>query len=274
MTLLTLSPDQRVMALATVILIGSSNLALSSHIHVRWLDRRGLRAVPVHVVTLTGTICAATVLLGTNWIARPAPWSISQLPALTTVALTAGAALVVAGIAIPVDGLISRAVADRRRRTAGRSSAVVRSEAPRKVRPVGLAAQQAIGTNAGSSGVEHSWVPTARDTDLGVGPGWMIGAAVAEECVFRGVVLNLVAPPHSAVAPLGIGGVIITFALSHIFFGWGQVAAKLPLSIVATGATLVLGTVFAAIVGHVLFNWYVWRYRSVVVTTVAPGRSG
>jgi membrane protease YdiL (CAAX protease family) len=49
----------------------------------------------------------------------------------------------------------------------------------------------------------------------------------------------------------------LVFALSHIWFGWAQVLAKIPLSAIATLAALISGGVAAAIFAHVAYNCFV-----------------
>jgi uncharacterized membrane protein len=56
------------------------------------------------------------------------------------------------------------------------------------------------------------------------------------------------------------------FAVSHVFFGWGQVLSKLPLAALCTIAVLVTGTVLPAVIGHVIFNAWVWRYHRATPT--------
>lgn len=104
-----------------------------------------------------------------------------------------------------------------------------------------------------------TWVPRARDTDLRAGLLWLLASALLEECAFRGLVLHSALSGPGWVAVLAVPVVTVAFALSHIFFGWPQVAAKLPLSVLATAAVLLVGSVAAAALGHALFNAYAWR---------------
>jgi membrane protein YdbS with pleckstrin-like domain len=49
------------------------------------------------------------------------------------------------------------------------------------------------------------------------------------------------------------------FCAAHLHFGWAGAVAKLPLTVLALAAVLLLGTVWPAVVAHVLFNYRVWR---------------
>ena len=269
-------PELRTWLSVALALAGGSGLALASHLHVRWLDRRGVRMVPVHLAVLTVTAGLGLLLLGPGWL-----WHGPVL--LLPVAVLAGAAA--AALVIPGDGWITRTMA-RRPAVAPRPAARGSGEGAgaSRLRPVGLGGAGGAGGAGAASGAPghrggnrtsvrnvsggRSWTPTRRDTDLGLGLGWLLATAVAEEFVFRGVLLRLALQPHALLAQCAcVAAGVLAFALSHIFFGWGQVLAKLPLSVLATVATLLLGTVAAAALAHALFNWHVWRRR---VTTTAP----
>jgi membrane protease YdiL (CAAX protease family) len=91
--------------------------------------------------------------------------------------------------------------------------------------------------------------------------GAMVAIAVLEEILYRGLLLQLVAlSPSPALRALGAAFVVIMFCLSHVWFGWAQVAAKLPLSVGATAAVLLTGSVLPAIVAHVVLNVMAWRH--------------
>ena len=268
MRFLTLTPDQHAVVLASVLLAGCSGMPLSSHLHARWLKRRGVRAVPLHALTLATTVLLGTLLLGPGWIGPSAPgrWLGSSWLWWGVANLVAAAA--VFGVAVPLDTLVSRAVADRRRRIPAPQT-VRRAEGARRVRPTGLGSGRTTAALTSRSAGAGVWVPTARDTDLEVGLAWLLATALAEECAFRGLVLHSVLAGPGWAAALGVSTVVAAFALSHIFFGWGQVVAKLPLSAAATAAALLLGSASAAVLGHALFNAYAWHRRP-QVTASAP----
>ncbi|MFI1070132.1 type II CAAX prenyl endopeptidase Rce1 family protein [Streptomyces puniciscabiei] len=250
--------DARVWAMAWLALTAASGTTLASHLHVRRLDARGVRMVPVHVAVLAGTVGCGLLLLGPGWLWRPGPGG----PVRAVASLAAG--LLLGAVVVWADGWISRTAA-RRPPVAPRIPSAGEGAAPNRLRPVGLGSTMTPLRSAAHTGADRRWTPTRRDTDLNLALGWLLATAVAEECVFRGVLLNLALLPDAPVARVAaVAAAVAAFALSHAFFGWHQVLAKLPLSLLATLATLVLGTILAAAVGHALFNWHVWRHRPVV----------
>jgi Type II CAAX prenyl endopeptidase Rce1-like len=85
-----------------------------------------------------------------------------------------------------------------------------------------------------------------------------VSVGALEELIYRGFLVQaalLLAAPYAA--PV-LAATAAAYALSHIWFGWRHVAAKLPLSLLALGSTLALGTVLPALVAHVYFNARVW----------------
>jgi hypothetical protein len=101
-----------------------------------------------------------------------------------------------------------------------------------------------------------------------------LAIAVLEELLYRGILtdlaLSLPGWPLTAAALLGVA---LVFALSHINFGLEHVAAKAPLGVLAALSVLLLGTVWPAVVGHVLFNggiWRSWRHRPQLVAAGRP----
>lgn len=110
----------------------------------------------------------------------------------------------------------------------------------------------------GTSPVE--WTPTVRDAAVPTQLRWLLLAAVAEECVFRGVLTGAVLGVSWFPGRLaGLGAVMAMFCLSHLYFGWAQVAAKVPLAVLATVLVLVTGTIAGAVLAHVVVNTRVWR---------------
>lgn len=268
MPLLTLTRDQHAIVLAGVLLAGCSGMPLSSHLRARWLKRHGVRVVPAHVLTLATTVLLGSLLLGTGWVLPPAPggWLGSSWLWWGLANLVAAAA--VFGVAVPLDILISRAATNRRRRSPA-AHRVRQTEGARRVRPTGLGSGRTTATLTSRSAGAGAWIPTARDTDLAVGPAWLVASALVEELAFRGMVLHSVLAGPGWVDVLGASAVVALFALSHIFFGWEQVVAKLPLSMMATASVLLLGSVFAAAAGHALFNAYAWHRRPRVTASPA-----
>ena len=93
--------------------------------------------------------------------------------------------------------------------------------------------------------------PDAMPTSRGV-----VGLiAVLEELVFRGFLLSACLQVNStAGATVAIVGLVAAFGLSHIWFGWIHVLAKLPLGAIATIAVLWIGGVVVSVVAHLVFS--------------------
>src|SRR4051812_34998187 len=290
----TPTPDPRLWALAWLALTAASGTALASHVHVRWLDARGVRMVPVHLSVLAVTAGCGLLLLGPGWLwedeawrggpgggpggaargrgggGRGGPGAWPGGAAVWRAGLAAGAGLLLGYAVIRADAWITRTTAARRP-APRRGPAAGDGAAPARLRPVGLGGTVTPLRSADHAGADRRWTPTRRDTDLNLALSWLLATAVAEECVFRGVLLRLaVLPGTPAAQVLGVAGAVAAFALSHMFFGWHQVLAKLPLSVLATAATLTFGTILPAAVGHALFNWHVWRNRPVVAEQGVP----
>ncbi|GGX74254.1 CPBP family intramembrane glutamic endopeptidase [Streptomyces hiroshimensis] len=255
-----LTPDTRTYMWAALALCSASCLTLAAHLRTRWLAHRGVRFMPVHVCLMTVLTAAGIAALGPGGIATGPLW-----PGAAGLAAGAACGLLV----IWSDGAVTRWSAGRARArttTAGRGSARRPQEARvRSMRPVRAPGaspgdgprRRVMGIAKGRGG----YVPTAEDYRVGL--GWLLAVAVLEELVFRGVLLRMaLRPGHDGLRVAGVVGVVVMFALSHIFFGWAQVLAKLPLSVLATTATLITGSVWAAAVTHMVFNAYVWRRQT------------
>lgn len=105
----------------------------------------------------------------------------------------------------------------------------------------------------------------------------LIAVAALEEVIYRGLLVQVCwLIPNQALAALALAGTVAMFALTHVLFGWEQVLAKLPLGSLALLATLITGSVLAAVVAHVIVNVTIWRQRqqATVVLSASPGRYG
>ncbi|MFF7725405.1 CPBP family intramembrane glutamic endopeptidase [Streptomyces sp. NPDC008001] len=257
---LAAAAEARTYLWAALALCGASCLTLAAHLRTRWLARLGVRFMPVHVCVMTVLAAAGIAALGPRGIATGPLWPGAAGP-------VAGAACGL--LVIRSDAALTRWSAARARArpgTAARGSArrpqETRVRAVRPVRAPGASPgdgprRRVMGIAKGRGG----YVPTADDYRVGL--GWLLAVAVLEELVFRGVLLRMaLRPGNEGLRVAGIVGVVAMFALSHIFFGWAQVLAKLPLSVLATAATLVTGSVWAAAVTHMVFNAYVWRCQT------------
>jgi membrane protease YdiL (CAAX protease family) len=81
-----------------------------------------------------------------------------------------------------------------------------------------------------------------------------------EEIVYRGLLVQVCfLLPGAWWRGLALAATILFFCLSHLQFGWSQVAAKAPLALVAMAAALSTGSVLSAVAVHVVFNVEIWR---------------
>jgi hypothetical protein len=101
--------------------------------------------------------------------------------------------------------------------------------------------------------------------------GWWSLAAVLEEVLFRGVLVDLaLGLPWPALAGVCLAATAAVFALTHLQLGWGEVLAKLPLAVVTLAAALLLRSVLPAVIAHLWFNLQAWRASAVPVPAGAP----
>ncbi|MFF5207633.1 CPBP family intramembrane glutamic endopeptidase [Streptosporangium sp. NPDC000396] len=248
-------PDVRAYALTALALLSLSCLTLVAHLHTRWAWVRRLPLLGVHVLLMGTLVAAGGALLGPVAVVVPVPghpagwWGV---PAGAVLGAALGAAVVRADRAITTVGRGPRA-----------APAGPRPPRMTAARPAGFAASGAGTAERRRTGLvraRNDYAPTGAD--LRVRPELLVAVAVGEELVFRGVLTRLALLPGDAL--LAAGALAVTaavFACSHVFFGWVQVLAKTPLAVGACVATLLTGNILAAVVAHVAFNVWVWRYR-------------
>ncbi|MEZ0074778.1 CPBP family intramembrane glutamic endopeptidase [Planotetraspora sp. GP83] len=254
-------PDTRAYALTALALLSLSSLTLAAHLHTRWAWVRRLPLLGVHVLLMGALIAAGTVLLGPAAVVQPVPahpagwWGV---PA----GVLSGFALGL--VVIRVDRAITTAWRGRRATAASaRSSALAGPPRMTAARPAGFAASGTSVSERRRTGLvraRNDYAPTA--SDLQVRLELLVAVAVGEELVFRGMLTRLalsLADGRLAAAALAVAAAV--FSCSHVFFGWVQVLAKTPLAVAACAVTLLTGNVLAAIIAHVVFNVWVWRYR-------------
>lgn len=91
----------------------------------------------------------------------------------------------------------------------------------------------------------------------------LIAVAGLEEIIYRGLLVKACfLLPNSFLITGALVGTVMAFALSHIWYGWSHVFAKLPLGVLALLTAIGFGTVLPAIVAHMIFNRKVWIDRS------------
>ncbi|QEU93102.1 CPBP family intramembrane glutamic endopeptidase [Streptomyces kanamyceticus] len=260
MTSLIHTPELREPALAALTLCALSCLALASHLHVRFFDHRGMHTLQVYAAVLAVVAGCGLLVVGPRVLGSGVGWGLLVSPLL-------GAA--VAPLVAAADTLITRRLGRRAARSATRGGrAPATAPRARATRPVGQAARLAGASSATTT--KQQWTPSHRDTDVALPLGWLVAVGVLEECVFRGTLTGVALTQQGITARvLILLAATGAFALSHIFFGWAQVAAKLPLSVTALAITLVTGSVLGAVVTHALFNVRIWRYQNTVRGAVA-----
>lgn len=106
--------------------------------------------------------------------------------------------------------------------------------------------------------------PPRRDTQESpvrdYGATWLVVVAVLEEVIYRGLLVRacFLLPTVSWVVAALVASAVL-FALAHLRYGWTHVLAKLPLGALTLTAAVGLGTVWPAVVTHVVFNLKVLR---------------
>jgi hypothetical protein len=86
----------------------------------------------------------------------------------------------------------------------------------------------------------------------------LLGVAVLEEVLYRGVLVDLSLELPVAAAVACIAASVLAFAAAHVYWGWIEMLAKLPLGLAALAASLPFRVVLGAIAAHVVFNTRAW----------------
>jgi len=259
----TLTRSVRAYGLAILIVYGLSSFSLASELHQRLVARR--RSVSVFAVYCA--LLAATALCGavTVGVADLAPGSVLAWVASVPVGVAAGAA------ALRCDRAVMQRARRRRRGRAVRDAGPGRPrrlDAPRVAAPAWSGrrgARRSVGTHRFTRDLRFEG--DAATTSTGV----MAAVAVLEELIFRGFLLVVCLRLPDGLTALAILGLVTAFALSHIWFGWPQVVAKLPLGVIATACVLVVGGVVVAVVTHVVFNLKITARLQLIPRSGAPG---
>lgn len=84
-----------------------------------------------------------------------------------------------------------------------------------------------------------------------------IGTALTEELLFRGAVLHAVLGEYGALSAVLASGVI--FGLHHVAFGVNAIIAKIVAGFLWSLLVLLGGSIIAALVAHLFFQYLVWR---------------
>ncbi|CAL9535266.1 CPBP family intramembrane glutamic endopeptidase [Streptomyces sp. enrichment culture] len=264
--------DTRPLLTATVVVVGLASMTVAAHVHTRWAGLRRVPMLALHTCVCVLVVSGGVALLGAG-VLRPVggAWvpGLGSLPPGLLAGLLLGP--LVAYAATRADRSLTRWWG----RQAGHAVRDDRSVTQRsgQARPAGVALSAPTTRRTGLIEARNNFAPTSAD--LQVRLPLLLAVAVAEELVYRGVLTGLALRAGSGIAVVGaLLGVQLVFAVSHVFFGWGQVLSKLPLAGLCAGAVLLTGTVLPAVVGHALFNTWVWRYHRARPSAAGPARTG
>jgi MFS family permease len=245
--LLILTPEAHVYAVTALAICSAVCAPLAGYLQAWWPRAQPPRFLPVYVATMTLVAVLALLLL--------------RLPSLTRIswaalAVSVPVGLAAGGLAICCDSTTWRLLR-RRKRNRGRL------QGPR------------ISRNLSSPGAAGSdWLapaPFGREASPVSLLSLLIAVAALEEVLFRGVLVDLILVLSSpALVVVFLTLTVVCFALSHLYWGWGEVLAKSSLGALALVSVLALRTIAPAIIAHVLFNIWTWiraRTSDRLVTT-------
>jgi hypothetical protein len=253
----TLIPEAGSYGIAILVVLGLGSSALAADLRARWFVGTRVRIFHVYSAVLAFTslwgllVLDTSRLLGTSVLA----WGLA-LP----VGLAAGAIAKWSDRAI-LRSISRRSVLRRRRGYQGRTTAASTARSgprPSRATSVPFAGQPATRRELSLHRVGQRFERAFTLHDAGVWP--YVVAAALEEVVYRGFLVGVCfLLPGTVLIAFALAGTVVAFALTHIWFGWEHVAAKLPLGAATLVAALVLGTALPAIVAHVVFNVGVWK---------------
>ncbi len=247
-----LIPELRIYALAAVAICLVSCVALSAHVHARWLSARGVDFMSAHCVILAVVVAGASTVLTVRGVFGEV--------GVRTLWLAPFAAMG-GWLSVWADrSIVRRYLRQRdRKRNAGPGARELGRLTPqvRSVKGV-FGRKQSSARTVGAERMQERW--DAMPSGMRLRLPTILGIAALEELVFRGALFRLIG---------GVGGIATmaflivvvgsVFCLSHVFFGWVHVFAKAPLCAIATLLSLVAGGPLLAVVAHVYFNWTIWR---------------
>ncbi len=239
-----------------LILYGVGGSSLASHLHSRFLAAHGFDLLRVYGFIMALTTVWGSLLFSPLSVLGVSPWMwLGSLP------LGAASGYLSFRCSRSISRLNRRG---RGNATSARAKSVDRATAERTAR-VGVSPQRTLGIRKTSS-TFLSRVPLS--------PLSLLAIAVFEELIFRGFFVQVAWTLsgfgwQAAVLVLSV----LLFGLTHIFYGWIEVAAKLPLGALALLSVLAVNSTVPAIVAHVLFNWISYRaWRD--APRIAPAHGG
>jgi len=231
---------------------GLSSFSLAANIHSRWIGGGSTWLFRVYcgILGLTATWGILVIDVSWNFDATALDYVLS-LP----IGLSAGV------FAIWSDRTIIRAVNRRmktrnqRRPRQRRLASVAFQALPQRINPH----RPSLVIHYPRNRVRQNYYQVIADARH-VGLWLLLAIAVLEEFVYRGLFIGLCfLLPNGGFIAVALIGNMLAFSLSHVWFGWPHVLAKVPLSVTTTAATLAMGTILPAIIAHLLFNTMFWK---------------
>jgi membrane protease YdiL (CAAX protease family) len=245
------TPEVRCYALAALAVCGVSCTALAAHLHARWFAARHVEFLTVHAAVLAVIVAAAAGILAPAGVIGKPGWGVLWLSPLSAL----GGWLAVRG---------DRAIVRRYSRLRARNERAAGGAHLGRLTPQIRSVQAVFGRKQGSPRVvgaermQERWDPMPGGMRLRL--PWLLAVALLEELVFRGFLVQLLCSFSSVfVLVAGLIGVGLVFCLSHVFFGWAQVLAKVPLCVVATVLAVAAGSPLLAVIAHLYFNFMTWK---------------
>ena len=251
-----LTPTHDVTAFRLAILLACSlgAFTLAAELHLRWFRHRNSRVLSVYCAVLS--CCIA--------------WGAVDIPVGELLPETLRDFL----LSIPLGTVIGIASADCDRRILRRSHRNSVRDVRSWTRDGGKDGDRVAARNIVFVGnfrhdtarartaavVASQPAPTTEALNREFTPALAVLVAVLEELLHRGLLVEVASLLRSALA-LTICLVLLTaaFCLSHIWFGWAHVLAKVPLATMCLVSVLLTRHVTPAVVAHVCFNLIVVR---------------
>lgn len=247
MKLLTLTPDVHVYVVAVLAVYSLSCAPLTTYLQISWPTRGHPEFLPLYAAMM-GIV--ATLGLVTFDVPTVTERSVSRLALSIPVGLGAGI------MAIWSDATVRRLVQRRARRTRGSSS----RRPGRNPGSGNVRFPAASGPSRPTASPGFALDPYGRGTPSFSLLALLVAVATLEELLFRGVLVDLVLSlDNPAFVATCLAATLAAFSLSHIYWGWAEVMAKLPLGVLALVAVLGFRTVVPAVLSHVMFNVWTWR---------------
>lgn len=234
MKLLTLTPDAQAFAVAVIACYSLASASLAGYVQLSW-PRRSATPPPPFLPLYVGITAAVT----------GAALATLSLPIVTGGSPGALALAVPIGIGIGLAGLRLDAIARRVGRRRAR-------EARPRMRP------RATARAPRSGGQPVAAVPGEGSASVST-LALLVAVGALEELLFRGVLVDLSRSIRSpGLEAACLVATVAVFALSHVYWGWSEVASKAALGVLALAAVLGLGTVLPAVLAHGTFNAGTW----------------